>query len=112
MASSEAFFDPQIDSLYNFRLDTNLNQAELIKMDFIKYGQINAWLTSPIFNLEHARSREAENAIIQAKQLQLQDNPNKEQVNRIHQELINALAENDPFWPRWIYFAEENGVVV
>ena len=29
-----------------------------------------------------------------------------------HEKLLNCLAENDIFWPRWIYFAEQHGVEI
>ncbi|MDR0720567.1 MAG: ATP-binding protein [Treponema sp.] len=112
LASAETLFDNQIDSLFNFKVDNKSGSAQLIKMDFIKYGQINSWLTSPVFNLGQARSQESENIINQAKNLQLEDTPNKEQIQNVHQKLVNELAEDDPFWPRWIYFAENNGVKI
>jgi hypothetical protein len=112
LASSETLFDNQIDSLFNFNVDNKSGHAQLIKMDFVKYGQINSWLTSPVFNLGQARSQEAENIITRAKNIQLEDIPNKGQIQDIHQKLVNELAEDDPFWPRWIYFAENHGIKV
>jgi hypothetical protein len=110
LASAETLFNETTDSLYNFKLDTNSNLVLLEKLEFIKYGQVNMWLTSPIFNLGQARSCEAEEAISQAKRLQLMANPDKQKIGLIHKQLLESLAENDPFWPRWIYFAEQNGV--
>jgi predicted ATP-binding protein involved in virulence len=112
LASAETFFDKNIDSLFNFKLDTISNQVSFEKLDFIKYGQVNMWLTSPIFNLEQARSREAEEAISRAKKLQLTTEHDKQKIDLIHKQLVELLAENDPFWPRWIYFAEQNGVSI
>jgi AAA15 family ATPase/GTPase len=112
LASSETIFENQIDSLFNFKADNINGFVELVKLEFIKYGPVNSWLTSPIFNLSQARAQEAETTIIQAKQLQLESDPNKKQINMIHQKLLKELAEDDPFWPRWIYFAEKNGVLI
>jgi hypothetical protein len=112
LASSETIFDNQIDSLFNFQADNTKGMTQLVKMDFIKYGQINSWLTSPIFNLSQARSQETETLINQAKRLQMEENPDREQVKVIHQKLVEELAEDDAFWPRWIYFAEKNGVKI
>jgi hypothetical protein len=112
LASAETFFNENTDSLYNFKLDTISNQVLLEKLDFIKYGQVNMWLTSPIFNLEQARSYEAEEAISQAKKLQSMASQDKQKIDLFHKQLVELLAENDPFWPRWIYFAEQNGVSV
>ena len=29
---------------------------------------------------------------------------------KIHETLIRTLADDDEFWPRWLYFAEQHGV--
>jgi hypothetical protein len=84
----------------------------LEKLDFIKYGHINSWLTSQIFGLDQPRALRSENIIKQAQELQLQDNPDKDQVDKVHKLLLNELSADDPFWPRWIYFAEKNGVQI
>jgi hypothetical protein len=84
----------------------------LADIDFIKYGHINSYQTSPIFGLGQARSQEAESAINTAKQIQLKDNPSKEEISAIHELLLNSLAESDPFWPRWVFFAENHGVKI
>jgi len=107
LASAEAYFEPSIDGLFLLSIE---KEAKLQSLDFIKYGQVSSWLTSPIFNLGQARSTEAEVAIEAAKKLQLQQNPEKDDVARVHEALSKSLAETDAFWPRWIYFAEKNGV--
>jgi len=110
LASSETYFDNQKDSLYNIILEEKTAQVSMSEIEFIKYGQINSWLTSPIFNLGHARSKEAEEAINRAKELQEQNNPKKDEVCAVHNVLLKTLAQQDSFWPRWIYFAEKNGL--
>ncbi|MDR1179770.1 MAG: ATP-binding protein [Spirochaetales bacterium] len=110
LASSESCFDEQNDSLFHLEVKENKKQISLEKLDFIKYGHINSWLTSQIFGLDQPRALLAEGIIKQAQELQLQDRPDKEQVDRIHRQLLNVLSADDPFWPRWIYFAEKNGV--
>ena len=110
LASSETYFDFKKDRLFNIKLEEESSQVSMSEIEFIKYGQINSWLTSPIFNLGQARSKEAEDAINKAKKLQEQDNPNKNEVNMVHNELLNTLAQEDSFWPRWIFFAEKNGL--
>lgn len=110
LASIEPFFNCENDSLFQIKLDTDNTDAILLKEDFIKYGQINSWLTSPIFNMGQARSKEAESVINEAKNLQLDDAPSDEDVKRIHGKLIDNLSQTDPFWPRWVYFAEQHGV--
>jgi hypothetical protein len=112
LASSETYFDEAQDGLFHLNIDNDSRQVSLSKLDFIKYGQINSWLTSEIFGLDQPRSLNAENVINQAKKLQLQDNPDKERVGTVHRLLLNALSANDSFWPRWVYFAEKNGVQI
>lgn len=112
LASAETFFNVSADKLFHLSANQKTGEAEVADMDFIKYGHVNSWLTSPIFNLGQARAREAERAINQAKKLQLQKEPTKEDIMATHQLLLNELAETDPFWPRWLYFAEKNGVII
>lgn len=110
MASSEAVFDVTTDKLFQIKLSAENANAELSEENYIKYGQINTWLTSPVFNLNQARATGAEQVINAAKNLQLEDNPSDEEVQSVHQQLVQCLSQNDPFWPRWIYFAEQHGV--
>lgn len=112
MASSESIFDVEIDKLFQIRLAEEAADAVISEESYIKYGQVNTWLTSPIFNLKQARAAGAEQAINEAKELQLDDNPSDADVQAVHKKLIQCLAQNDPFWPRWIYFAEQHGVVL
>lgn len=112
MASAETFFNGETDKLFHLSANKETGEAELTDMDFIKYGHVNSWLTSPIFNLGQARAQEAENAINRAKQLQLQKNPDRNEIIETHKMLLQELGESDPFWPRWLYFAEQNGVSV
>jgi hypothetical protein len=112
LASSESCFDEQNDSLFQLETKENKKQISLEKLDFIKYGHINSWLTSQIFGLDQPRALRAENIIKQAQDLQMRDNPDREQVDKVHRQLLNELSADDPFWPRWIYFAEQNGVQI
>ena len=109
MASSETIFEEDKDSLVHLDLSEH-GKVSLEKMNFIRFGDISSWLTSPIFELKHARSKAAETAIDQAKYLQLQNFPSTEEVKRINKELQNVLAADDKFWPRWVFFAEKHGV--
>ncbi|MEA5058963.1 MAG: ATP-binding protein [Candidatus Pelethousia sp.] len=112
MASAETFFNAETDKLFHLSANKETGEAELADMDFIKYGHVNSWLTSPIFSLGQARAQEAENAINRAKRIQLQENPDRNEIIETHKMLLKELGETDPFWPRWIYFAEQNGVSI
>lgn len=104
LASIERDFSRQADALYHL----GLHGAEVVlqAVDYEKYGDSSAWLTSPVFGLRHARSLEAERAIEGAKKLQLADVPDPSEVRLVTEELRRCLGPDDPFWPRWVYFAD------
>lgn len=108
LASMESTFDPSTDVLYHLYGDGP--SVKLEETAFVKYGDASGWLTSPLFGLRHARSREAELAIEAAKSLQLQADPSAAEVQSVSDKLMQHLAGDDKFWPRWLYFAERHGV--
>jgi len=110
LASLETVFDPVTDVLYHLFGDDTAVKLEQIP--FVKYGDVSGWLTSPLFGLRHARSREAERAIEDAKLLQQQERPEASAVAEISARLRQHLADDDMFWPRWLYFAERHGVAL
>jgi hypothetical protein len=105
MASIEPRFDTKVDKL--FHLGISANKVRLEDLPFIRRGLVNSWLMSDAFGLLHARSIEAENAIEDAKSLQLQDKPKSEDIQAVSERLAKYLAEDDEFWPRWRYFSEQ-----
>ncbi len=110
LASLEATFDPAHDVLYHLYGDGPTVKLE--ETPFVKYGDASGWLTSPLFGLRHARSREAESAIEAAKHLQLGPDVSREEVAAVSERLKLHLAGDDKFWPRWLYFAEQHGVQI
>ncbi|QEI42314.1 hypothetical protein BMF77_02921 [Dolichospermum sp. UHCC 0315A] len=113
MASVEPRFDQRVDKLFSLELvksDLLGNEVQIEELPFIRQGVVDSWLMSDVFKLRHARSLEAEKAIEAAKVLQLSDNPNSEDVARVSNDLARYLSEDDRFWPRWVYFAEQHGV--
>ena len=110
LASMESDFSEDSDVLYHLELEEF--DVVLEPLDFQKYGDISAWLTSPIFGLRHARSREAERAIERAKAVQLTQNPDISEVETISDNLRHLLPPDDPFWPRWVFFAEQFGIAL
>jgi hypothetical protein len=106
LASVEPYWDEDRDSLFLFQLDEGAKQVSLRSLRWAKQGDAVGWLTSPVFGLDQARSREAENAIEAAEAFMRGDSASlrnglrtKEQI---HRELVRVLAGQDPFWPRWI----------
>lgn len=63
LASVESHWDENRDSLFVFELDARKRQALLQPLRWAMQGDAVGWLTSPVFGLEQARSREAERAI-------------------------------------------------
>ena len=110
LASIESEFSETSDALYHLALKGS--EVVMEPLEFQKYGDISAWLTSPVFGLRHARSRGAEREIEAAKALQLSQNPDVVQIRKVSDNLRHLLAPDDPFWPRWIFFAERFGVVL
>lgn len=111
MASSESIFDENTDALLHLDLDDS-GKVELKEIDYARFGDASSWLTSPVFDMKHARSREAEAAIEEAKHLQLQKSVDSIQVREISEKLARHLGNDDKFWPRWIAFAEKHGVTL
>lgn len=109
MASAETLFNAETDSLFHLDI-TDAGQVSLKEIDFVKFGDASAWLTSPVFQLRHARSNEAESAIEAAKAIQLKNDPSSQEIRAVSSDLVKYLSPEDKFWPRWISFAERFGV--
>ena len=107
IASVEDEFSDVSDVLAHLTLVDGV--VKLQRLDYYKYGDMSAWLTSPIFGLPHARSRAAERVIEDAKLLQLSEEPDLESVMEVTARLKRTLAPDDQFWSRWIYFAQQLG---
>lgn len=113
MASVEPIFDEDQDNLFHLYQESGIVHLE--NMPFAKRGRVDKWLMSDIFGLSNPRSIEAEKAIDAAKELQMKERESKqgvskEEVQKVSDMLLNSLAEDDDFWPRWTYFAEQRGV--
>jgi len=110
LASLEPSFDEEEDRLFLFELqgkDVTLNE-----IPWAKQGDTVGWLTSEIFGLKQARSKEAEIAIEAAEAwMRVSDMSafpeNLRTQTQIHQELQKVLPGHDPFWPRWIVTSEK-----
>lgn len=109
VASAEAIFDSEKDALIHLDI-LESGEIGIEDIPFTKHGEISSWLTSPIFQLKQARSREAEGAIEEAKLLQMKGDTTKADVERVSNMLTEHLPSDDRFWPRWVTFAEGYGV--
>ena len=110
LASIETIFSERCDSLHHLKLEKK--KVVLEELPFRKRGRTDLWLISDVFGLEQARSLPAEKAISEAKKIQLSKKPSSSDVQSIHQQLVQCLAEDDEFWPRWTFFATEHGVKI
>lgn len=111
MASAETIFESETDKLFHLDMDQS-GEVTPKEVEFVRFGDVSSWLTSPVFELRHARSNEGEAAIETAKALQLGEQATKEEVARISELLKRSLAPEDRFWPRWIAYAERFGVEI
>ncbi|HEY3972104.1 MAG TPA: AAA family ATPase [Candidatus Sulfotelmatobacter sp.] len=109
LASVETSFSDASDKLFHLQL-TPEGQVTFNDVNFVRYGRIDEWLTSDLFELTQARSSEGETAIEQAKRLMADAKPTSDGIIEVTKRLKEALADDDDFWPRWLYFAEQKGV--
>ncbi|MGH8536062.1 MAG: AAA family ATPase [Gammaproteobacteria bacterium] len=111
MASSEPVFSPATDKLGHLDMETT-GEVTLRNVNYVKFGDVSNWLTSPVFELRHARSNEGEAAIEAAKKLQLRSDVEVQDVAEVTERLKRYLAVDDRFWPRWLAYAERFGIDV
>jgi hypothetical protein len=111
LASMENVFKDDSDKLFHLCLENSRN-VRFEETKFIKYGTVDAWLTSDVFELKQARSREGESALERAKQLLAQSISDRTQILAVQRDLTGVLPPEDKFWPRWLHFVEMKGVKV
>lgn len=111
LASIEPEFNEAKDKLFLFALGNGTVSLE--EIPWAKQGDAVGWLTSDVFGLKQARSRDAELAIEAAEAFMRGDVaelPSKLRTReQIHKELLRVLAGQDPFWPRWVVKVMEGG---
>jgi hypothetical protein len=107
MASSEIVFNKDVDNLHHLKYEKQ--SVILEEISFVRRGRSYLWLMSDVFGLSQPRSLPAEQAIDDAKKLQLSDTPSPEIITEVNIRLIRYLSPDDEFWPRWRYFAQSFG---
>jgi hypothetical protein len=112
MASLEPIFEKENDRVLLLDMDIDDREVKLKEQPFLRLGTVDNWFTSDFFGLSQPRSKEAEEIILKAMALQQEENPTKEEVEEVHQSLRKCLGDFDPFWPRWLYFAEQKGIKI
>ena len=111
LASSEPIFDQIQDKLFHLDMVTS-GKVTFKEIPFEARGSVDSWLTSPLFRLGHPGSAPREDAIKKALLLQDKESVTKEQIEQVTQQLREYLAPEDPFWIRWVFFAEEHGAPI
>lgn len=107
MASVEPVFDPAQDAWFD--LDLEQGEVKLRKRPFTRQGDASSWLTSEAFDLESARSKEAEVALARATQALSDDSFDAKDAKVLDNRLREVLSDTDPFWMRWRFVAEKKG---
>lgn len=114
LASMESGFSEDSDKLFHLYLEEpSLRAVREIKLDEIRYfkhGTVDSWLTSDVFELKQPRSSEGESALEQAERLLRESSSDPKKIIGVNQALKDALPADDPFWPRWLHFAEMKDV--
>lgn len=104
LASLEPLFEDAQDQLFLFELDQGKVTFE--NRPWTPQGDVVGWLTSGLFGLKQARSREAEQAIEAAEAFMRGDRAalpaGLGTQEQIQDSLLKVLPGLDPFWPRWI----------
>jgi AAA domain, putative AbiEii toxin, Type IV TA system/AAA domain len=109
LASLEPSFDEAVDKLFGFELVDR--EIKLQEFPWTKLGEVDHWLTSPVFGLSRPRSQEAEMAMDAAYAIMRRADLTKfpdylRNQEDIHQELLRVLPDDDSFWRRWIVTAD------
>jgi len=102
LASLEPWFDEIRDKLFLFELEGQ--NVHLEELGWVKQGEIDNWLTSPIFDLKRPRSREAEEAVEAGYALMRGETPQNSDLSNpetLDQQLHRLLPEHDQFLRIW-----------
>ena len=109
MASGEPIWNIDSDALFHIDM-TATGKVSFGEVPFERRGTIDSWLSSPIFEIPLPGSMEREAAIAAAVDLQQQEDPTPAAVRAMTDRLRRNLSSEDPFWIRWIFFAQSFGI--
>ena len=85
-------------------------EPTLKELPFVRYGKVDAWLTSDVFELKQPRSRQGEAAVEHAKSILQRSEVSSDEIMAVTGELKETLASHDDFWPRWLFFVRSKGL--
>ncbi len=111
LASMEPQFQEPEDALFDLDLE-HADGASAVEMRHVPWrrrGDVNAWLTSEIFNLKTARNAAAE-ALLEAASRAIEGEPVAPATAlELDGQLRRMLGDSDPFFIRWRYLGERAG---
>jgi hypothetical protein len=109
LASVEAAWDGQKDSLFDFNLVEG-KRVVFEEIDFARQGSAANWLTSGSFDLQSSYAVAAEKAMGRADPLMRQyphaEEAQRREVEEVHNALKEALGGDDEYWPYWLPYYE------
>ena len=112
MASVEPIFDHNQDAWFDLDLEQSSGRGRkvvLSRRPFVRYGEASNWLTSTAFDLQSARSIEAERILEEAAKAMSDPKFGKAEGKKLDHQLRSVLGDTDPFWMRWRFVAEKKG---
>jgi hypothetical protein len=108
LASLENRFEEDRDSLFKF--DIEEGKVVVDELNWRPLGDVSTWLTSDVFDLGEARSKEAEIAIEGAINELSKPGITMDRRREIHHRLHGTLGERDPYWINWLIMAKSAGI--
>jgi len=111
LASAEAHWNEDTDRLFHLQMNAS-GKVQFARIPFEIHGSADSWLKSTSFDGLHPGSEETERVLRRAKILLEKREPKKSEIQALSDELSEYLASDDPFWMRWVAFAEQNGASV
>ncbi|WP_428265647.1 AAA family ATPase [Haliangium sp.] len=103
-ASLEPRFDSKRDALFHFGIKDG--EVEVEHQPWELRGDASAWLTSPTFDLEEARSVEAEAILRRAWTAVAEEPLDAAKMEQLTDELARVFPETDRFWGRWLHYLD------
>lgn len=107
MASVEPLFEAETDAWFD--LDFERKKVVLRRRDFEKHGDAVGWLTSEAFDLDSGRPVEYERLIREAAALLDKEQPDRAEIRRMNDALVDALSPKDDFLFTWRYICKQKG---
>ena len=109
MSSIEPEFNEATDAWFDIDFEKENKTVVLQKCNFEKLGGSDSWLCSNAFDLSSTRSIQGEQLVEKASFLLRQEKPNKNDIQKINQELVESLNQRDPYLIRWRFICEKEG---